>query len=160
MADPAPSGDGLLALQARRASGRQKGGFRRTIPPSQNPTTLPPYQPPGPVVDDAKNAAPEPAAAPASQTPAEKSAPRRGVKKQAEPEAQVRLTVYVDESHDTFMDDVRFSGARKRPRIDVSRSAVVRFALDRLKAEMTPEQLYDAIAAKPVDPKATGRKRR
>jgi hypothetical protein len=42
----------------------------------------------------------------------------------------------------------------------VSGSAVLRFALERLAAEMTPDEVYEAIAAKPVDEKAIGRKRR
>lgn len=160
MAEPGMKSDGLLALQARRAGSRKQGGFKRTIPPSQNPTTLAPYKAPGSVAD----AATEPEAttveapAPAPGPSEERSLPASEAT--TEVQAQVRITVYVDDVHDLFMDEVRFAGARRRPRIDVSRSAVVRFALERLQGEMTPEQLYNAIAAKPVDPKAIGRKRR
>jgi hypothetical protein len=163
MSDPAQSSDGLLALQAKRAASKRRGGFKRTIPPSQNPTTLPPYKAPEMSADLAAREVPEPGSGVAASTPpppAEKPSPGGAKKAAPETEAQIRLTVYVDDAHDAFMDDVRFAGARRRPRIDVSRSAVVRFALDRLKAEMTPEQIHNAIADKPVDPKATGRKRR
>lgn len=71
-----------------------------------------------------------------------------------------RVTAYLDPQHIDFLDDVRFSPARRRLRVDVSGSAVVRFALERLADEMKPEEVYEAIAAKPVDKKAVGRKRR
>jgi hypothetical protein len=71
-----------------------------------------------------------------------------------------RVTAYLDPRHLDFLDDVRFNSVRRRLRVDVSGSAVVRFALERLAAEMQPHEVYEAIAAKPVDEKAVGRKRR
>lgn len=162
MSDPAQNPDGLSELMTRRATASRKPPVRRTIPPSQHPTRLEPYKtveqvdaPPAPLQTTpstpepptVQGSVPEPPAAPAGTT-ADELRP------------QERITVYVDQAHDEFMDDVRFAAARRRPRVDVSRSAVVRYALDRLMQQMTPEQLYDAIAAKPVEAQATGRKRR
>jgi hypothetical protein len=152
MSDPAETTDGLLALQAKRAAGKRPSNPARRIPPSQNPSTLPPYKRPEGVVDSSEGTESEATTGAVDAPPPKKSPP--------EPQAQIRVTVYVEETHDAYLENVRFVSAHRRPRIDVSRAAVVRYALDRLIADMTPEQVYQTIAGKPVDPKATGRKRR
>jgi hypothetical protein len=152
MSDPAETTDGLLALQAKRAAGKRPSNPARRMPPSQNPSTLPPYKTPEVVVDSREGTESE-ATTGTGDAPPPASKP-------TEPGAQVRVTVYVEETHDAYLENVRFVGAHRRPRIDVSRAAVVRYALDRLMADMTPEQVYQTIAGKPVDPRTTGRKRR
>jgi len=147
------------------------------IKPSQNPNTLPPYEPSA-VVDvreDAERhepaapeaevpAATEPTALPASATKTKSEKPATKPAKAApEPAPAARVkgtTTYLDEPHKAYLRQVAIEGLSRSAKIDVSSSAVIRFALDRVIAEMTAEQVYEAIAAKPVDPKATGRKRR
>jgi hypothetical protein len=161
VSDQAQVPDGLLALQSKREAAKRSSPLKRTIRPSQNPNRLPPYKAPDAVDGGdggdgtaSPTAASQPVAAP---RPAKR--PPQPEKDDA-PAPIVRVTSYVDESQDAYLDDVKFVGVRQRTKIDVSRSAVMRFALERLMADMTPEQAYEAIAAKPVDSKASGRKRR
>lgn len=149
--------DGLAALQ-KKPSAKQPA--RRTIEPPRNPSRQAPYVPPAPLEPVAAAPTPEPAPAASEAPQPVKRTPEPKASKVPASEAQNRLTVYVDDSHDTFMDEAKFAGVRLRPKVDISRSAVVRFALERLQAEMTPDQVANAIAAKPTDDKALGRKRR
>ena len=160
MSDPADTTDGLLALQAKRAAGKRPSNPARRIPPSQNPNTLPPYKTPEGVIDIREGIESETTAGGSASTAPANKPTERPKKSATEPRAQVRVTIYVEETHDAYLENVRFVGAHCRPRIDVSRAAVVRYALDRLMADMTPEQVYQTIADKPIDPNATGRKRR
>ncbi len=70
------------------------------------------------------------------------------------------MTFYVDQAMDRYLEDVRIQGLTSRPKVDVSRSAVVRLALRRLREEMDPDQVKTLLAAQPTDPTKTGRKRR
>jgi rhodanese-related sulfurtransferase len=76
----------------------------------------------------------------------------------AQGEKRPRISAYVDSTHREYVDDVVFAGRRQTPR--VNGSTVFRFAMDRLQAAMTAEKVCEAIAEKPIDDKATGRKRR
>ncbi|WP_432498359.1 hypothetical protein [Kineococcus auxinigenes] len=71
-----------------------------------------------------------------------------------------KVAVYLDEDTDTALEAIRYAGTTRRPRLDVSKSAVVRLALERLLAELSHEQVVAAIAARPTDSQTTGRKRR
>ncbi len=53
----------------------------------------------------------------------------------------VKVTLYVDRDTDDFMEHGRVEGLTARPKVDVSRSAVVRLALRRLMQEMTPAEV-------------------
>ncbi len=75
-------------------------------------------------------------------------------------EPPVKMTFYVDQAMDRYLEEVRIHGLTSRPKVDVSRSAVVRLALRRLREEMNPEQVKTLLAAQPTDPTKTGRKRR
>jgi len=75
-------------------------------------------------------------------------------------EPPVKMTFYVGQDIDRYLEDVRIQGLTSRPKVDVSRSAVVRLALRRLREEMTPEQVKTLLAAQPTDPTKPGRKRR
>jgi len=75
-------------------------------------------------------------------------------------EPPIKMTFYVDQDMDRYLEDVRIQGLTSRPKVDVSRSAVVRLALRRLREEMNPEQVKALLAAQPTDPTKTGRKRR
>ena len=69
-------------------------------------------------------------------------------------------TLYLDNSLLEFLEDARISGLVSRPRLDISKSAVVRLALRRLQQEMTIDEIREHLGAQPTDPTKTGRKRR
>ncbi|MDP9355705.1 MAG: hypothetical protein M3R02_10580 [Chloroflexota bacterium] len=143
--------DGLAALQARRASSR-----KRELPKSQNPTKLPPYRPPVPIdlrdVTDQELVSVEP------EPPSHTVLPTPPTPEVKTPTRKVGL--YLEEPHEDFLEAVRVAGNALRPRVNLSGSAVVRLAMDRLMAELSPEQVRDALVAKPLDPSAAGRPRR
>ncbi len=58
------------------------------------------------------------------------------------------------------MEAVRIAGNALRPRVNLTASSVARLAMDRLMAEMTADQVRDALVAKPADPSTVGRRRR
>jgi hypothetical protein len=74
--------------------------------------------------------------------------------------APVRVTLYVDRQADDFMEAVRVAGLTARPKVDVSRSAVVRLALRRLIDEMTAAEVKVHLAQQDVRSEGPGRKRR
>jgi Arc/MetJ-type ribon-helix-helix transcriptional regulator len=69
-------------------------------------------------------------------------------------------TLYLDESLLEFLEEARIAGLVSRPRLDISKSAVVRLALRRLQQDMTIDEIRDHLRAQPTDPTKTGRKRR
>lgn len=78
-----------------------------------------------------------------------------------EPGRQARpATLYLEEAHVDFLEETRMAGLISRPRLDISKSAVVRLALRRLQQEMTIDEIRDYLKAQPVDSTKTGRKRR
>ncbi len=68
-------------------------------------------------------------------------------------------TVHLEDEQLDYLESARIAGLVSRPRVDVSKSAVVRLALRRLQQEMTPEQVRDLLAAQPTG-SGPGRKRR
>ena len=69
-------------------------------------------------------------------------------------------TLYLDEGLLEFLEEARIAGLVSRPRLDISKSAVVRLALRRLQQDMTTNEIRDHLRAQPTDPTKTGRKRR
>ena len=164
-----PAADGLLALKNKRAAARR--GAPSRIKPSQNPNTLPPYTPPTgaglpePTREESTDSPAADVSAVEQRTPAggqdNVAATSTAATTVAPPAARVRgTTAYLDEPHKAYLRRVAIEGLSRSDKIDVSSSAVIRFALDQVMREMAPEQVYAAIAAKPVDPNAIGRKRR
>ncbi len=72
----------------------------------------------------------------------------------AMPSRLTRATIYLDESAENLLAEVEILGRRCRPRVDVSRSAIARIALERLADQLTPEQilqlLQDRVVASPA----------
>lgn len=161
-----PATDGLLALQNKRAAAKRSTPSR--IKPSQNPTTLPPYEAPtvaGGRGNTDQIAPPETHAesAPAAEDKPSRAALKPATATETEPASAPRVkgtTTYLDEPHKAYLRQVAIEGLSRSTKIDVSSSAVIRFALNRVMADMTAAQVYEAIAAKPVDAKIPGRKRR
>lgn len=74
--------------------------------------------------------------------------------------ALVRSTIYFDESLDQWLHEVAALGRRVTPRVDVTRSAVVRFALQRLQEEMSAEETFAALAARASGTSSKGGRKR
>jgi len=70
------------------------------------------------------------------------------------------VTLYLDDSQIEFLEQAHIAGLVGTPRLDLSKSAVVRLALRRLQAEMSINEITDVLRAQPTDPNKTGRKRR
>jgi hypothetical protein len=66
------------------------------------------------------------------------------------------VTVYLGQDDADFLETITHTGRMSRPKVAVSPSAVVRLALERLHAQLTPDQ----IIAEWRPRGDTGRKRR
>lgn len=149
---------GLTQLEQRREAAAVTGGRRqRQVPPPKNPkAALPDPLPPAPAaaaLDTSAESAPELAADPETST--------RPAPVPATPAAAgVKVTLYVDGVTDEFMEAARIEGLTARPKVDISRSAVVRLALRRLMAEMSPAEVKALLERQEVDNSRPGRKRR
>lgn len=119
-------------------------------------------------------AMPNPAGAPAVPAPAAPAtppgasstpAPRRKAKPPA-PTQDVALPleprqVWLDRENDLWLSECEYANVRRGGRKVISRSSVVRLALDRLREAMTPEQITDLLAARePAQQGGRGRPRR
>jgi hypothetical protein len=71
-----------------------------------------------------------------------------------------KVTLYVDQATDEYMEAVRVEGLTSHPKVDVSRSAVVRLALRRLMDDMSPGEVKTLLAGQVVRVSGPGRKRR
>ena len=69
------------------------------------------------------------------------------------------MTVYLEQDDDDFLETITHTGRTSQPKTAISRSAVVRLALERLHAQMSPEQIVDELRPRGDTP-GTGRKRR
>ncbi len=74
--------------------------------------------------------------------------------------APVKVTLYVDRDSDEYMEAARVEGLVARPKVDVSRSAVVRLALRRLMSEMSAAEVKALLEQQEVRNSGPGRKRR
>ncbi len=74
--------------------------------------------------------------------------------------APVKVTLYIDRDSDEFMEAVRVEGLVAQPKVDVSRSAVVRLALRRLMGEMSAADVKALLERAEVRNSGPGRKRR
>jgi hypothetical protein len=162
--------DGLSQLAAR-------GRRTREIPPPRNPARNAPVQltPAAPEpTPDAPSAnredvtpAPQPVAAAQAvgkdvEIAAAPSQRRRQAAGLPAPRAKSDLkvvTVYLEQDDDSFLETITHTGRTSQPKTAISRSAVVRLALERLHAQMTPEQIVDELRPRGDNP-GTGRKRR
>jgi len=71
------------------------------------------------------------------------------------------VTVYLEQDDDDFLETITHTGRMSRPKVAVSRSAVVRLALGRLHTQMTAGQIIDELRPRGDQPRTgTGRKRR
>ena len=158
----------------------QRGRRTREIPPPRNParsepvhltpvpdetpkaeTTPAPATSRPPVRRQKAPTAPLPSPQPTSDEGKEPSArPTPAAAQQAATKPALKVvTVYLEQDDDDFLETITHTGRTSQPKTAISRSAVVRLALERLHAQMTPEQIVDELRPRGDQP-GTGRKRR
>ena len=116
-------------------------------PPVRRPKAGTPPPSPRSASDEARDPAAKPAAGPAQQAA-------------AKPALKV-VTIYLEQDDDDFLETITHTGRTSQPKTAISRSAVVRLALERLHTQMTPEQVVDELRPRGDQPgTGTGRKRR
>lgn len=166
MPEAAPDGLASLSAQRKRA--------RRSMPPPRHPIAADTAQEgqeqagAGRVSEPLTKAASLTAVPAASDTGVEPADVGRAVVEPSLPVsrgpgvmgAPVKVTLYVDRDSDEFMETVRVEGLTARPKVDVSRSAVVRLALRRLMREMSAADVKALLEQQEVRSSGPGRKRR
>jgi Arc/MetJ-type ribon-helix-helix transcriptional regulator len=147
---------------------------RRTMPPPRHPVpagSAEPVQPEPDQPPEQDSAEPHPAAViPRAGAADSVKKTERAVRVAVQPTAEAvkpsgedaprPATLYLDNNLLEFLEQARIAGLVGRPRLDISKSAVVRLALRRLQQEMTIQEIRDHLGAQPTDPTKTGRKRR
>ncbi|WP_131806446.1 hypothetical protein [Mycobacteroides abscessus] len=70
-----------------------------------------------------------------------------------------KVSIYLDDSTDTYLETVRGAARTARPRVDATRSAVVRLALNRLAEQLDPAAVVAELQRKAAGHSGPGRKR-
>ena len=144
--------NGLASLSAQRERAR------RSMPPPRHPVAPTPSAADLPARDTAR-----PAKRSHSQARIDDVLPPAVATPTPAPEetgATFKVTLYVDRQTDEFMEATRVIGLTSRPKVDVSRSAVVRLALRRLMDEMSPTEVKTILEHQAVRSSGPGRRRR
>lgn len=167
--------DGLSALKAKRdeatKSARHLPPPRRTKSPDAASDDLPSASGEPPTASPKARTARQPRTkTPATPEPSEQasavqlaSEPRGGGRASTPTDpvtALIRSTIYLGDADDAWLQEISSIGRGRRPKVDASRSAVVRLALDRLRAQMTQDQVVALLSARAeASVQAVGRKR-
>jgi hypothetical protein len=142
---------------------------RATTTPETDAVQARPLQVDGASVDQA--AAAEPTAAPPRRPPGVEAGPRTLPKtppvkalppvESSGPEAELaKYSIYFDGTADEFLEATRVAGRRLKPKLSVSRSSVVRLALERLSDSMSPDEVALELSRNAVIARSgTGRPR-
>lgn len=75
------------------------------------------------------------------------------------PTELTKVSIYLDEPTDAFLESVRTAARFAKPRVDATRSAVVRLALTRLAQQLHPSDLVAELQRKAATHTGPGRKR-
>ncbi|MCZ9635090.1 hypothetical protein [Rhodococcus sp. BH5] len=150
--------DGLAALDAKRTR------VGRRLPPPRNAPRTQPVVAPAPAPTPATVEAPpvvELPLTPKPVAPVQQPAPKVAEAKPLQVEAQPleKASIYLDPQSDEFLESARIAGRRSKPRVDASRSAVVRLALARLAEQMTPDQVVRELVLRAPAHTGEGRRR-
>ncbi|GAB4662179.1 hypothetical protein MOKP64_45030 [Mycobacterium avium subsp. hominissuis] len=137
--------DGLDSLTAMRTKATTS---RRTLPPPRHQPRQTPVRMPDPA----------PPAAPASPPAAPSPAPA-GPGNAASGSELAKVSIYLDEPTDTYLETVRAAARTTKPRVDATRSAVVRLALNRLSDQLSPAQVVAELQRNAAGHTGPGRKR-
>lgn len=151
---------GIAQLQARR----QQSG--RTVPPSKHAPRSSAVAPaPQPVESKhafEQEASPEALPAPPEIPPARAASgatTQNGRASATAVEGLVRATIHFGAAQDRFLNTVAHAGRMNTPKVDASRSAVTRLAIERLEREMSAEQIVAELTKRAVPSSRPGRKR-
>lgn len=145
--------NGLDSLTAMRES------KRRVPPPRHQPRQTPVDMPAGTPAASATTApAAPPATAPAA-APAAPNSSRPAVTAAPATTELTKVSIYLDDPTDTYLEIVRGAARTARPRVDATRSAVVRLALNRLAEQLDPAAVVDELQRKAAGHSGPGRKR-
>ena len=161
MLDPStPVQPGIAQLQARRQqSGRTvpppKHSPRASVAALERPSTEPEVSLRGTSPPEAFKAPP---AVPSPAVVA-KSEPSPARASEVATEALVRATIHFGAGQDRFLNTVAHAGRMNTPKVDASRSAVTRLAIERLEQQMPTEQIVAELASRASATTRPGRKR-
>lgn len=137
--------DGLDSLTAMRSKSTTS---RRTIPPPRHqPRRTPVDMPAAPSPATASEPPKPQPAAPAAATP-----PTSGTD-------LTKVSIYLDDTTDASLETVRAAARATKPRVDATRSAVVRLALTRLAEQLTPAEIVAELQRSAATHSGPGRKR-
>lgn len=138
--------DGLDSLTAMRSKSTTS---RRTIPPPRHQPRRTPVDMP---------AATSPAAV--SEPPkAQPAAPVSAATPPASGTDLTKVSIYLDDTTDASLEAVRAAARATKPRVDATRSAVVRLALTRLAVQLTPAEIVAELQRSAATHSGPGRKR-
>ncbi|WP_195168527.1 hypothetical protein [Mycobacteroides abscessus] len=142
--------NGLDSLTAMRESKRRVPPPRHQ--PRQTPVDMPAATPAVPTATaPASPPAPAAATAPKSLRPAVTTAPATT--------DLTKVSIYLDDPTDTYLETVRGAARTARPRVDATRSAVVRLALNRLADQLDPAAVVAELQRNAAGHSGPGRKR-
>lgn len=98
--------------------------------------------------------------APIPQPPVRPGAPpQAGAPPSPVPPELTKVSIYLDEPTDAFLETIRTAARFAKPRVDATRSAVVRLALNRLAQQLHPSDLVAELQRKAAAHTGPGRKR-
>lgn len=92
-------------------------------------------------------------------TPSESASQSVSRETAAEVNSLVKTTIHLGKTDDTLLNLVSYTGKQSTPKVDASRSAVVRLALRHLAQAMTPEQIVEELRLKSSPMNSVGRPR-
>jgi hypothetical protein len=70
-----------------------------------------------------------------------------------------KVSIYLDEQTDSYLETVRAAARTAKPRVDATRSAVVRLALNRLAEQFAPTEVIAELQRNAAAHTGPGRKR-
>ncbi|OBS01337.1 hypothetical protein A9W98_20715 [Mycobacterium gordonae] len=136
--------DGLDSLTAMRA---KSSASRRTMPPPRHQPRRTPVDIPDSASPPAVAPQPPPQAPPAPAPPTTAGTDL------------TKVSIYLDDTTDAYLETVRAAARATKPRVDATRSAVVRFALNRLAEQLAATEVVAELQRSAAAHNGPGRKR-
>src|SRR3954447_4039780 len=75
-------------------------------------------------------------------------------------EPTVKMSIYLEPSDDLYLEEIAHTGKTTRPRVAISRSAIVRLALEQLAKAMSTDEIVAELRTRGSQHQGRGRKRR
>lgn len=139
--------DGLDSLTAMRSKSTTS---RRTIPPPRHQPRRTPVD--MPAAPSPTTTSEPPKAQPTDPAPTSATPPASGTD-------LTKVSIYLDDTTDASLETVRAAARATKPRVDATRSAVVRLALTRLAEQLTPAEIVAELQRSAATHSGPGRKR-